>query len=240
MTLGHLYADAGEYDKAVECYRMALPHYRSKDQEILPLAWEALDQEDPFDPKMHVGFGEMFQRFGELQQAEMEYKQALTLAPEDNDATAKLAQIAAMKLLVNRDQRPINPAVASRDKHYVQDLSVRWLPPAHQRCLVTRCGVSSDSEGHVSVSVVGQSGSSQHDQSVLSVLQAADFSELFYFHKAGVFEFACMSDGDAKTIAFTEIGGECDFDEPTPNEQLSWQIQDVLKRISKQTGVLRL
>lgn len=240
MTLGRLHADAGEYDKAVEWYRSALPYYRSKLDERLALAWEALDQEDPFDPKMHIGFGEMFQRFGALKQAEMEYKQALSIAREDKEAASKLADIAALELLAKPDPRTANPDVVLRDKKYGPDLAAAWLPPAHQDCLITRCSVFSDIDGHTHIIVVGQSGSSQHDRSAVNVLQAANFGDLFYFHKAGVFDFGCMSEGGIKTIAFTEVGGECNFVETAPIEQLSWQGQEILKRINKQIGALRL
>jgi hypothetical protein len=249
MALGHVYADAGEYDKAVEFYRRALPYYRrTKLEELLQIAWEELDREDPFDPKMHIGFGEMFQSFGQrqqagkfgpLQQAEMEYKQTLTLAPGNKEATARLAEIAAL-MLANRHALGSYPEWERRGKQYGPDLAAKWLPPAHQGCLVTRCGVFGDGHGHVNVSVVGQSGSFQHDRSAVSVLQAADFGRLFYYTEAGVYEFACMSEGDTKTIGFTSVIGECSCVETPLNERLSWLVQEILERINKQTGTLRL
>jgi tetratricopeptide (TPR) repeat protein len=241
MRLGNLYTNAGEYDKAIDCYRSALPHQLTKFDHSLRFAWQRLDLEDASNPRMHLGFGEMFQSFGEIQQAELEYKQALTLSPGDKEIRARLADIAILKKLrVNRELGRYSAETLHQQKEYGPDLAARWLPPMHEGCLLTRCNVASNPDGHVDVSVLGLSGSDPHDRSAVSALRSADFSDLFKYDPAALYECACMSDGNAKTVAFTKVLGECNFYTETPSEQLASQVKRTFEWVNKQAGVLQL
>lgn len=244
MELGKLYVDAGEYDKAIDCYTaVSPPHNKSDSARGIFMAWEGLNQEDPFDPRMHLGFGQMFQSFGEtfrslnyIEQAEMEYKQALTLSKNDGQVKQCLFRISELKQGLS---------LKPEERHHVwtdleESARNRWQPGSHNGCLVTRCRVSSDELGKLSVSIIGQSGCRQHDESALLALQGANYGDVFKYDPAQVLDFGCMSEQGRKTVIASVVLAECNLVTLSQAEQLSRQIQGVRHCINKHIGVLRL
>jgi tetratricopeptide (TPR) repeat protein len=241
MHLGSIYVDAGEYDKAIECYRNAEPPriknlrtdslplgVESIEQVYLPFAWERLDQEDPFNPKVHLGFGDMFQKCGAIQQSEMEYKQALSLSPGNDEARRKLADTHLTSLRCS-DQASRSSRSDSPFWSFEQQLAIHWQPPEHENCLVTRCRVTT-AGGHIdNVELIGQSGSSNHDRSAINLLKSATCWGLGPFQYSDIYDVGCMSDGNKKTVAIVSEMGQWDEVGMLPAEQLSCCVQAMLK-----------
>ncbi len=235
MTLGELYVEAGEYSKAINCYRMALPkHWCKLNLTDTIWAWEMLDKEDPFDPNVHLGFGEVLESLHQTQQAEMEYKQALTLSPHNKEAEDRLTSVKASSRNEKIVLQPMYQILEA-------DLASKWTPPTHTGCLVTRCLVGTDNKGIDFINVTGRSGSNEHDQSALAILNSIPCKNFLIFRMDGMYDFGCMSEGQKKTITFTSLG---EFNaikiEPTPMELVTSHIQTLVHSFQKHTGALRL
>ncbi|MBS1955430.1 MAG: tetratricopeptide repeat protein [Cyanobacteria bacterium SZAS-4] len=232
LALGNLYVEAEEYSRAIDCYRLAIPKQWSKEKLDSFWVWGRLDQEDSFDPHMHVGFGEVFESLGQTKQAVMEYKQSLALAPYNKKAEERLGSLEVK----SRNEKVLLQPIYQKLE---ADLAAKWNPPPHSGCLVTRCYVFTDENGLDVIELVGKSGSNEHDRSALAVLKSLPYKDFAIFRLTGIYDFGCMSEGQEKTITFMSLGAFNKV-ETTENEQIIAYIERLVQSFKKQTGALRL
>lgn len=234
MTLGALYAEGGRYACAIDCYRHALNCKQGKGVTNLLAAWEDLNCAQPFNPEMHSGFGEMFEHRGDLEQAEMEFRQALKLHPKNANLEYNVTRVQQLKVSDFTKKNQEHPLW----KTFRQNVAAHWFPPGHSDHLVTRCRVYPVIKGPIIVEVVGTSGYSYHDQSAVAFLKTAPVFRSIFLN-GGILDCGCMSEGDEKLISCTGLG-EFNFYEPSVAERLASQVGCCYNSVNEAIGILRL
>ncbi|HEY9712982.1 MAG TPA: hypothetical protein V6C72_05910, partial [Chroococcales cyanobacterium] len=219
MRLGSMYVHLRQFDKAIARYGQVSQKEHenlnieadlgpsSLDQRYPLFAWERLDSEDPFDPRVHLGFGKFFQGYENVDQAEMEYKQVLALSPENIEARFRLAEIAHLRTLAALDPGSPYNGTQRPFESFEDYLTSNWQPPNHKGFLLTRCRVSTWGKRLDAIEVIGRSGLASHDQSALKTLKSAGFWESEPLQCSDMYGVTCTSDGKTKKIRIqSEMG----------------------------------
>lgn len=235
VQLGRVYAEGGQYSKAIDCYRKALHLQHDKSNTSLLCSWEDLNSNQPFNAAMHSGFGEMFEHYGQFEQAEMEYRQAIKLSSCDASLKLNLDRVLG-KLASNakKETSRENPSWAA----FRKSVATSWSPPNHSDCLVTRCLVFPIAQGSVDVAIVGSSGSFVHDQSAVSFLKSAPILRDVYLN-GQIIDCGCMSLGNEKRVACSGLGA-FNIVETSLADQCIWQVERWYHDMNKIFGVLSL
>lgn len=235
VQLGRVYAEGGQYSKAVDCYRKAIHLVHDKSNTSLLCSWEDLYSDQPFNADMHAGFGEMFEHYGLFEQAELEYRQAIKLS--SRDASLKLHLDRVLGILASNAKEEAsreNPSWAA----FRKSVATSWSPPNHSDCLVTRCLVFPVAQGSVDVAIVGSSGSFVHDQSAVSFLKSAPIFRDVYLN-GQIIDCGCMSLGNEKRVACSGHVA-CNIVETSVADQCIWQVGRWCHNFNKTFGILQL
>ncbi len=176
--LGKAYITSGDYPRAVEALRSASPKHWGIFQQSLLDAWRDLDSKCPFDPLVHLGFGEAWLKWGSIRQAQIEFRQAAYLSPQHHNSEAE-AKLRYLDAVANkRVAIPIELTGTRKPEKLADEVLKKWTPQKHFGLLLTRFGVLVDSGGIATITVIGQSGSADYDRYAKSVLSSADFKRL--------------------------------------------------------------
>ncbi len=239
--LAQIYEDAGLFGDAISCYRKSLPREWSKgiaDHDLFP-AWESLERQVPFDPNLHIGFGEFFESQGMRKQAALEYWQAMMVSPghQNVEAERKLVSVALLKTGQARPTTFDLTKLDNYDRWFDRDLVSNWRPPAHKGFLLTRCSIQ-PSNCNV-VEVTGPSGSILHDYSAVTFLRSKACRDRLQTNDCCFISYsvALMSDGDAKFVNCYVYGFECNIVETSQWEIWEWQARKLLRTINRRLGI---
>lgn len=239
--LAEIYEDAGLFGDAISHYRKSLPNGWNKgtaDHDLFP-TWERLDHQVPFDPRLHIGFGEFFESQGMRKQAALEYWQAMMLSPghQNTEAESKLVSVAQLKAGQTRPTTSDLTKLDDYDRWFDQDFVSNWRPPAHKGFLLTRCSIR-PSDCNL-VKVTGPSGSILHDYSAVTFLRSKACRDRLQTNDCCFISYsvALMSDGDAKFVNCYVYGFECNLVETSQWEIWEWQAKELLRTINRRLGI---
>lgn len=210
----------GLWSQSIACYKKALLK-RSTEFGYLTHCVEAVVARDPFNPDGHIALGLAFQNslephlsqsgiLTDFGQSEFEYKQAISLSPNqvNEEAAGLLNQLSKLKSAAKARNKTRNNIFPIRDAERERAntlLLSRWTPPKNPRFYLTRIKVECDSyRGDVRAVVEVPSSSPEHDEIAINACQSVLDDFRFTNWSGRHIQFA--SENDKKWVEFFEHG----------------------------------
>jgi tetratricopeptide (TPR) repeat protein len=218
IDLGEAYAARKDFANAMACYKQAVlaPDKWDRHNDRLVCDVEEVVSRRPLDPNEHIILAQAFRKYGEPEQAELEYRQAIQLSPHHTNPKAEKL---LAELVTDQIKKPYTAEDDAAHSLFIEILNDQWHPPSHEGFALTRVYLYIYDSGRIKdLKVMVSSGSEAHDRLAKELVKNARF-DLFrgkFGSIGGRYDFACASRIGKHTVSYVPWNQGARGPEPDP------------------------